>query len=124
MRFQVNVYSRFLVSFLFASFLSLVPFAGAQQSSPPSPDQAKTGSSDGQGSQDADPLKRQLSEKQKKENAKRFKNEISKTYKKWLDEDVIYIITPEEKQAFMQLSNDEERGQCVPMYCVRDEFQG
>ena len=119
MRFQVNVYSRFLVSFLFASFLSLVPFAGAQQSTPPSPDQAKTGSSDGQGSQDADPLKRQLSEKQKKENAKRFKNEISKTYKKWLDEDVIYIITPEEKQAFMQLSNDEERDNFIEAFWQR-----
>ena len=77
------------------------------------------GSSDGQGSQDADPLKRQLSEKQKKENAKRFKNEISKTYKKWLDEDVIYIITPEERQAFMQLSNDEERDNFIEAFWQR-----
>jgi len=119
MRFQVKVYSRFLVSFLFASLLGLVPFAGAQQSSPAAPDQATTGSSEGQGSQEADPLKRQLSEKQKKENAKRFKNEISKTYKKWLDEDVIYIITPEEKQAFMQLSNDEERDNFIEAFWQR-----
>jgi GWxTD domain-containing protein len=123
MRFQVKVYSRFLFSFLFASFLGLGTFAGAQQSSPASPTQATTGpsdgSSDGQGSQDADPLKRQLSDKQKKENAKRFKNEISKTYKKWLDEDVIYIITPEEKQAFMQLSNDEERDSFIESFWQR-----
>ena len=119
MRSQVKVYSRFLVLFLFASFLGPVTFAGAQQSSPATPTQATTGSSDGQESQDADPLKRQLSDKQKKENAKRFKNEISKTYKKWLDEDVIYIITPEERQAFMQLSNDEERDNFIEAFWQR-----
>jgi len=123
MRFQVKVYSRFLFPFLFASLLGLGTFAGAQQTSPASPTQATTGpsdgSSDGQGSQDADPLKRQLSDKQKKENAKRFKNEISKTYKKWLDEDVIYIITPEERQAFMQLSNDEERDNFIEAFWQR-----
>jgi GWxTD domain-containing protein len=123
MRFQVKVYSRFLFPFLFASILGLGSFAGAQQSGPASPTQATTGPSDGssagQGGQDADPLKRQLSEKQKKENAKRFKNEISKTYKKWLDEDVIYIITPEERQAFMQLSNDEERDNFIEAFWQR-----
>ena len=123
MRFQVKVYSRFLFPFLFASFLGLGTFAGAQQTSPAPPTQATTGPTDGssagQGSQDADPLKRQLSDKQKKENAKRFKNEISKTYKKWLDEDVIYIITPEERQAFMQLSNDEERDNFIEAFWQR-----
>jgi GWxTD domain-containing protein len=123
MRFQVKVYSRFLFPFLFASLLGWGTLAGAQQTSPASPTQATTGpsdgSSDGQGSQDADPLKRQLSDKQKKENAKRFKNEISKTYKKWLDEDVIYIITPEERQAFMQLSNDEERDNFIEAFWQR-----
>ena len=103
--------------------LGLGTFAGAQQTSPAPPDSAydrtSEGSSDGQGSQDADPLKRQLSDKQKKENAKRFKNEISKTYKKWLDEDVIYIITPEERQAFMQLSNDEERDNFIEAFWQR-----
>ncbi len=34
------------------------------------------------------PLKRPISEKQKKENAKSLKSELGKTYKKWLDEDV------------------------------------
>jgi GWxTD domain-containing protein len=123
MRFQVKVYSRFLFPFLFASLLGLGTFAAGQQTSPAPPTQPTTapseGSSDGQGSQDADPLKRQLSDKQKKENAKRFKNEISKTYKKWLDEDVIYIITPEERQAFMQLSNDEERDNFIEAFWQR-----
>ena len=54
-----------------------------------------------------DPLKRPLSDKQKKEQRKKFSEEVSKVYKKWLDEDVRWIITDEERGAFKQLSNDE-----------------
>ena len=49
---------------------------------------------------DVDPLKRPISEKQRKENTKALKQELSKTYKKWLDEDVRWIITDEERGAF------------------------
>ena len=66
-----------------------------------------------------DPLKRPLPEKQKKANAKALKQELSKTYKKWLDEDVRWIITDEEKSAFMQLSNDEERDQFIEAFWQR-----
>ena len=65
-----------------------------------------------QGSQ-IDPLKRPVPEKQRKANAKALRQELSKTYRKWLDEDVRWIITDEEKSAFMQLSNDEERDQFI-----------
>src|SRR6266478_7467302 len=44
-----------------------------------------------------DPLKRPIPEKQRKANAKALKIELSKTYKKWLDEDVRWIITDQEK---------------------------
>src|SRR6266853_788432 len=53
-----------------------------------------------QGSQ-IDPLKRPVPEKQRKANAKALRQELSKTYRKWLDEDVRWIITDEEKSAFM-----------------------
>ncbi len=66
-----------------------------------------------------DPLKRQIPEKQRKANAKALKIELSKTYKKWLDEDVRWIITDEEKAAFMQLSNDEERDQFIEAFWQR-----
>jgi GWxTD domain-containing protein len=66
-----------------------------------------------------DPLKRQIPEKQRKANAKALKIELSKTYKKWLDEDVRWIITDEEKSAFMQLSNDEERDQFIEAFWQR-----
>jgi GWxTD domain-containing protein len=66
-----------------------------------------------------DPLKRPVPEKQKKANAKALKIELSKTYRKWLDEDVHWIITDEEKSAFMQLSNDEERDQFIEAFWQR-----
>jgi GWxTD domain-containing protein len=66
-----------------------------------------------------DPLNRPLTEKQKKEQQKALKRELSKEYKTWLNEDVAYIITPEEKQAFLQLSNDEERDQFIEQFWLR-----
>src|SRR5271169_2970784 len=66
-----------------------------------------------------DPLKRPADEKQRKKNAKALKQELSKPYKKWLDEDVIYIITDEERQAFRQLSNDEERDSFIEAFWQR-----
>jgi len=73
----------------------------------------------GQSNQQSDPLKRPLTDKQKKENAKALKQELSKTYKKWLDEDVAYIISDEERKAFKQLSNDEERDQFIEAFWQR-----
>src|SRR5512143_2446041 len=67
----------------------------------------------------ADPLKRPISEKQRKANAKSLKVELSKTYKKWLDEDVRWIITDEERSAFKQLSNDEERDSFIEAFWQR-----
>jgi GWxTD domain-containing protein len=66
-----------------------------------------------------DPLKRPLSDKQRKANEKRFKQEVSGSYKKWLDEDVRWIITDEERSAFKQLSNDEERDQFIEAFWQR-----
>ncbi|MGA7970933.1 MAG: GWxTD domain-containing protein [Terriglobales bacterium] len=66
-----------------------------------------------------DPLKRPIPEAQKKANARALKQELSKTYKKWLSEDVAWIITDEERKAFMQLSNDEERDQFIEAFWQR-----
>ena len=75
---------------------------------------------DTKGSQNqTDPLKRPIPEKQRKANARALKIELSKTYKKWLDEDVRWIITDEERSAFMQLSNDEERDQFIEAFWQR-----
>jgi len=67
----------------------------------------------------ADPLKRPVTEKQRKKNERAFKQEVSKTYKKWLEEDVFWIITDEERAAFKQLSNDEERDNFIEAFWQR-----
>jgi GWxTD domain-containing protein len=92
--------------------------ATAQDSQSKSSDNDASASSQTSG-QNVDPLKRPLTEKQKKENEKRFKQEISGSYKKWLNEDVRWIITDDERKAFMQLSNDEERDQFIEAFWQR-----
>jgi GWxTD domain-containing protein len=66
-----------------------------------------------------DPLKRELTEKQKKQNAKSMRRELETSYKKWLDQDVRWIITDDERKAFMQLSNNEERDQFIEAFWQR-----
>src|SRR5947207_2865298 len=66
-----------------------------------------------------DPLKRPADEKTRKKNSRALKQELSKPYKKWLDEDVSYIITDEERAAFKQLSNDEERDNFIEAFWQR-----
>ncbi|MGC1372926.1 MAG: GWxTD domain-containing protein [Candidatus Sulfotelmatobacter sp.] len=66
-----------------------------------------------------DPLKRPLTEKQKKQQKRNLNVELSKTYKKWLNEDVVWIITDQERAAFKQLSNDEERDNFIEAFWQR-----
>jgi GWxTD domain-containing protein len=66
-----------------------------------------------------DPLKRPMNSKQKKRQMKDYSKEIKGPYKKWLDEDVVYIITDEERAAFKQLSNDEERDNFIEAFWQR-----
>jgi GWxTD domain-containing protein len=65
-----------------------------------------------------DPRNRQLSEKEKKAQQKALKDE-QKIYNKWMDEDVRWIITDEERAAFKQLSNNEERDQFIEQFWLR-----
>src|SRR3954453_6073065 len=69
--------------------------------------------------QEIDPLKRAPSEKQRKDQAKGLKRELEKTYKKWLDEDVRWVIRDEEREAFNKLSNDEERDNFIEQFWLR-----
>src|SRR5207248_3796510 len=107
----------FILSFLLA-FVFFASFASAQD--PQSDSSSQSGSASPQPQdKETDPLKRPLTEKQRKENEKRFKQEVSSSYKKWLNEDVAYIITDEERTAFKQLSNDEERDNFVEGFWLR-----
>ncbi|MBZ5719305.1 MAG: GWxTD domain-containing protein [Acidobacteriia bacterium] len=111
---------RNLCAFLLVAIIGLGSSAAAQGSKSDNSDSTAPAASQGQGSADSqDPLKRPISDKQRKENEKRFKQEVSGTYKKWLNEDVIYIITDEERAAFKQLSNDEERDNFIEAFWQR-----
>lgn len=66
-----------------------------------------------------DPLKRQPSDKEKFAQQKALRQELKGVYKKWLDEDVRWIITDQEMQAFKSLSNDEERDQFIEQFWLR-----
>jgi GWxTD domain-containing protein len=80
---------------------------------------SKDASTQAQPADAVDPLKRPQDEKLRKKNAKALKQELSKPYRKWLDEDVSYIITDEERAAFRQLSNDEERDNFIEAFWQR-----
>jgi GWxTD domain-containing protein len=95
------------------------PAADAASVAPAQPD-AQAQPATAQAQTDAvDPLKRPTSEKQRKKNQRALKQELSKPYKKWLDEDVVWIITDEERAAFKQLSNDEERDNFIEAFWQR-----
>jgi GWxTD domain-containing protein len=100
------------------ALLGLASLASAQEQKTDTSDQSAAASTQDK-AQETDPLKRPLTEKQKKQNAKSLKVELSKTYKKWLDEDVRWIISDEEQKAFKLLSNDEERDQFIEAFWQR-----
>lgn len=62
---------------------------------------------------------RELSEKERKQREKAVRKELQSHFKSWLDNDVLYIITQEEKEAFFELNTDEEREQFIEQFWLR-----
>ncbi|MCL6506259.1 MAG: GWxTD domain-containing protein, partial [Bryobacteraceae bacterium] len=60
-----------------------------------------------------------LSEKERRKREERLRKELETPYRKWLEEDVAYIITDEERAAFKRLSTDEEREQFIEQFWLR-----
>ena len=54
-----------------------------------------------------------------KKQQKKIRKELGSSYGEWLDNEVPYIITPEERQAFLQLSTNEEREQAIEIFWNR-----
>jgi GWxTD domain-containing protein len=73
------------------------------------------------GTQDSsqDPLKRKLSDKEQFKQQKEVREELKGPYKKWVNEDVHWIITDQELKAFKSLSNDEERDNFIEQFWLR-----
>ena len=57
--------------------------------------------------------------KQRAQRDKDLYKELDSQYKKWLNEDVIYIISPEERSAFLHLQTNEEREQFIEQFWQR-----
>jgi GWxTD domain-containing protein len=93
----------------------------ADGQSAPNSSQAGQNDKDGQAADNSsgDPLKRPITEKLKKQNAKSLKRELETPYKRWLDQDVRWIITDDERKAFTHLSNNEERDQFIEAFWQR-----
>jgi GWxTD domain-containing protein len=64
-------------------------------------------------------ISKPLSKKQIARKQKALERELAGPWKKWMNEDVTYIITDEERQAFKRLKTDEERQQFVEQFWLR-----
>jgi GWxTD domain-containing protein len=62
---------------------------------------------------------RPMTEKERKKKEEKLRKELETPYRKWLNEDVAYIITDEERQAFKRLQTDEEREQFIEQFWLR-----
>jgi GWxTD domain-containing protein len=94
----------------------LIASALAQETKPgpatTSPDTAASGAASSK------PSDKDAAKKAKEAQRQRLK-ELQGPYKKWLNEDVRWIISPEEESAFKQLATDEERDQFIEQFWQR-----
>lgn len=67
----------------------------------------------------ATPVKKDKSEKAEDRRKKAAQKENESAYKKWISEEVPYIITDEEKKSFKNLSTDDEREQFIESFWER-----
>ena len=62
---------------------------------------------------------RQLSKKEEKKRLKQLQDELRGPFRKWMREDVRYILTSEERKAFVRLTTDEERENFIEQFWLR-----
>src|ERR1700716_412794 len=91
----------FLSIFLIASAIA-IPSVSAQQAQ----------------DQGTPPVPQKL-DKEAKRKMKRTLKELDSAYRQWLSEDVTYIISPDERNAFLQLDTNEEREQFIEQFWLR-----
>jgi GWxTD domain-containing protein len=98
-------------SILFVTFCSaaiLIPRMAGQN--PPAPDPK---------SQSKETVAKPMTAKQKKKQDEKLRKELETPWRKWLNEEVVYIISDEEKKSFKGLQTDEEREQFVEQFWLR-----
>jgi GWxTD domain-containing protein len=115
--------SRFLVSVVGCGVICApAAIAFARQVAPAATGPAQTTTNSNSGTDqdpNQDPLKRQRSSQERYKAQKALRQELKGTYRIWLNEEVPYIISDDEKKAFMSLSNDEERDAFIEAFWQR-----
>jgi GWxTD domain-containing protein len=96
------------------AFVSPLGLRAQQSANQPAQAQPASGEDD-----QADPLNRPRSDKERFEAQKAVRQELKGAYKTWLDQDVAYIISDDERKAFKNLSNDEEREAFIEQFWLR-----
>jgi GWxTD domain-containing protein len=81
--------------------------------------QSDTKQNSGQNSAKKETVAKPMTDKQKKKQEEKFRKELETPWKKWLNEEVVYIITDEEKKSFHSLATDDERDQFVEQFWLR-----
>jgi len=110
-----------LIALMGGLVLSPLAYRAAAQDQSQDQSQAQPADQSSGQSQDQDQSrqeqKRNKKAKQKSDNE--LKKELEPQYKSWLDEDVVYIITPEERHTFLHLTTNEEREQFIEAFWQR-----
>jgi GWxTD domain-containing protein len=68
---------------------------------------------------DRETIAKPLSERDRKRREDKLRKELETPFRKWLNEDVFYIITDEERTAWKRLATDEEREQFIEQFWLR-----
>jgi len=98
--------SRKFTAFLTSFILLALPLSAQQAPDPNAPSPTDI------------PQNQKLTKEQKQKMKKTLK-ELDGPYKTWLNEDVVYIISPEERTAFLRLETNEEREQFIEAFWLR-----
>ncbi len=102
-----------------AILITLLAGAGTAKIHAQNPDQNQSQDSTQSSQDQQNPLKRRLTDKERFKQQKELHSELETAYKKWLDQDVRWIITDQERKAFLSLSNDEERDAFIEQFWRR-----
>ncbi len=112
---------RFFFILLMGSGLVLAPstHVKAQDATQSQAAPAAKSSQEDPNSPDFDPRKRQRSDRERYKAQRELRQELKGTYKTWLNQEVTYIISDQERKAFMSLGNDEERDAFIEAFWQR-----
>jgi len=103
----MRIKSLLVIGCAFASLL--VPAAAQDAGADKTPDKSKNDKT----------VAKPMTEKQRRKQQEKLRKELETPYRKWLSEDVVYIISDEERKAFKQLQTDEERDQFIEQFWLR-----